>query len=182
MKNAIAGLLLVLGLIGCNKNLPMKNTETGNTIVPLRQKVKTVTILGTYAWDAETNRQGGTGGDSDFFWERVDNTKGSLVAKNGTTVEVVPKSFAAIDKRYIKSLPALRDGRIGYKDIRPGTVAVFKTGDGHYGKLRIKGYRALHDFGFKEAREYLSPSWKKFVLAKPNSKNYHLVVEYVLYN
>ena len=58
---------------------------------------------------------------------------------------------------------------------------MFKTGEGHYGKLRIKGYRALHDFDFKEAREHLSDSWKTFVLRKQNTQKYHLVVEYKLY-
>jgi len=181
MKNTVLSLLLVLGLIGCNKNEPMKNDEMNKGVKSTTQNIKTATILGTYTWDVETNQQGG-GGNTDFWWERVDDTKGNLIAKNGTTVEVVSKGFATIDKQYIERLPALRDGRISHTDIRPGTVAVFKTGDGHYGKLRIKGFRASHDFGFKEAKEYLSPSWHKFVLTKPNTKNYNLVVEYVLYN
>ncbi len=172
MKNIVLGLLLVLGLVGCNKTASVKNEG---------KRYASTVILGTYSWDVETNTLG-PNRQSDFWWQRVDETTGNLVAQNGTTVEVVTNDFETTDKSYISQLPALRDGRISHQHILPGTVALFKTAEGHYGKLRIKGYRALHDFDFKEAREYLDDTWKEYVLRKPNNEKYHLVVEYVLYN
>ncbi|WP_296823747.1 hypothetical protein [Sulfurovum sp.] len=160
--------------------MPVKSEALGSSVEKTESKTKTTTILGTYSWDVETDTLGSTS-KSDFWWERIDTTKGNLVAQNGTTVEVTAKDFASIDKKYIQQFPVLRYGRINYSDIKPGTVVMFKTGEGHYGKLRIKGYRALHDFDFKEAREYLEASWKNFVMHKQDIKSYHLIVEYTLF-
>ncbi len=176
MIKIVMSIWVVLGLTGCNKDVAVKD----NVVQKAPTTYSTTVILGTYSWDVETDTLGSTP-KSDFWWQRVDGKTGNLVAKNGTTVEVVSKDFDSIDENYIKQFPALRDGRISNSEIKPGTVAMFRTGEGHYGKLRIKGYRALHDFDFKEAREHLSDSWKTFVLRKPNTQKYHLVVEYKLY-
>lgn len=171
MKNIILGLLLVLGVVGCNKSEPV--TSEGKTY-------SSTVILGTYSWDVESNTLG-PNRQSDFWWQRIDDTRGNLVAQNGATVEVISHNFDMINKSYISKFPALRDGRINNQDIKPGTIALFKTAEGNYGKLRIKGYRALHDFDFKEAKEHMDASFKEYVLQKPNNEKYHLVVEYELY-
>jgi len=171
MKNIVLGVLLTLGVVGCNKNDPA--ASVGKTYA-------STVILGTYSWDVETDTLG-TNRQSDFWWERVDAKTGNLVAQNGATVEVVNDNFDSINKNYIAQLPALRDGRISHNHIIPGTVALFKTAEGHYGKLRIKGYRALHDFDFKEAKEHMDATFREHVLRKPNNQKYHLVVEYELY-
>ncbi len=139
-----------------------------------------IVILGTYNWDVESASLD-SGSKSDFWYQRVDETHGNLIAQNGTTLEIVHLPYEQIDKKSILQLPALRDGRINSFDLKPGTVAVFKTVEGNYGKLKIKGFKSLHDFDFKEAQKYLDESWKHFVLKKPNTKKYHLVVEYKLY-
>ena len=175
------GVYLLVGALliaGCQKELPQTATPHPTTIHTTPHQT---VILGTYGWDVESNRLISTP-KSDFWYQRADKTHGSLNAQNGTTIEVVKESYASIDKASIMRRPALRDGRISNVDLKAGTVAIFKTTEGHYGKLKIKGFKALHDFNFKEAREYLDSSWQSFVLKKPDTKRYHLVVEYTLYN
>jgi len=64
--------------------------------------------------------------------------------------------------------------------LKPGCVIVFRTSRGKFGKLRIVGYRALHDFSFPEAVN-LSEDWKRFVLSKPDNPQYHLQVRWALF-
>ncbi|HHD78317.1 MAG TPA: hypothetical protein ENK98_01560 [Epsilonproteobacteria bacterium] len=179
MKGIIISIIVIFGSVACN-NLSVKNGALDSTIEKMRGESKITTILGTYAWDVETNTQGSSP-KSDFWLEWMTASKGSLVAQNGTTVEVVKRDFDSIDKKVLQSYPAFRDGRIDNDRLKVGTVAFFKTSEGHYGELKIIGFKALHDFDFKEAQAHLDPSWKRFVLAKPNRKKYHLVVKYRLY-
>ena len=175
MKQIIISLAVFIFMVGCTENNVVQPNSAGQS-----QPGKMVTILGTYAWDIE-NGQLETSQKSDFWYQRVDDTHGNLIARNGTTIEIVKKSYTQIDKNYMKQFPVFRDGRISNSDLKVGTVAVFKTAEGHYGKLKIKGFRALHDFDFPEAQQYLDQSWRNFVLGKPNTKKYHLMIEYQLY-
>ena len=172
MQRLIIIAISLLFIIGCSSSTPnIKNSSS---------KSKTITLLGTYTWDVESGTLGGSDSNVDFWWERVDAKTGHLIPRNGTTVEITKKSFASLDKAYMKTFPIFRDGRVSSSDIKVGTVVMFKTAEGNYGKLRIKGFRSIHDFSFKEAREHINDSWKKMVLKKPNNRKYHLVVEYVL--
>ena len=175
MKKIVFIILIALGLLGCNKNIPTK--VTSSKVI----SSKVVTLLGTYTFDVESGKQGLSTPLNDFFWQRVDSKTGNLMPQNGTTVEITKKSFELVDKAYMKQFPIFRDGRVSSSDIKVGKVVMFKTAEGNYGKLRIKGFRSLHDFDFKEAQEHISPSWKKYVLKKPNTKKYHLIIEYKLY-
>jgi hypothetical protein len=58
-------------------------------------------------------------------------------------------------------------------------VAV-RTRDGKFAKLEVVGRRELHDFSFPEAK-YLDPAMRAFLLSRPNVKEYHLEVRWVLY-
>ena len=42
------------------------------------------------------------------------------------------------------------------------------------------GYRDLHDTGFPEAR-HLTPEWIRFARSRPNRKEYHLELDWVLF-
>lgn len=169
MKKLLLIPIIALGLLGCSQNTPTPN-KTQNT-----------TLLGTYTWDVESNKQGDSHSRVDFWYQRKDANSGALVSKNGTTIEVVDLEYSAITKNDITSRPMLRDGRISSSNLKVGTVAIFKTSEGNFGKLRIVGFKALHDFDFKEARENTSQSTKKYLLSKPNNRKYHLVVEYQLF-
>jgi hypothetical protein len=173
MRQIVYALSWMMLVVGCNNTQPQ-------VVDAKPTQDKTVVILGTYNWDVETNSLK-SDSNSDFWYQRVNATQGNLIAQNGTMVEVVNKPYNKIDKQYIASLPALRDGRIDSHALKVGTVAIFKTAEGHYGKLKIKGFKSLHDFNFPEANRYLDDSWKSFVLRKPNTKKYHLVLEYKLY-
>jgi hypothetical protein len=45
---------------------------------------------------------------------------------------------------------------------------------------KVVRYRDLHDFSFPEAN-LLDAGWREFALKHPNTNNYHLEVEWVLY-
>ncbi len=167
---------ILIGIIGCSTTTVDLSRKQDKV-----EKYNTTIILGTYTWDAETDKLGGSTSLDDFWWQRVDDTHGNLMAKNGATVEVSTKSFDNIDKHYIKSFPILRDARISSSDIKVGTVAMFRTVEGRYGKLEIIGFKALHDFDFKEIKKHATDSWKKFVLAQKDTKEYHLMIKYHLY-
>jgi hypothetical protein len=175
MKKTILTTIIALGLLGCSQNTPTPQKTTVVSTTPSKQ----ITILGTYNWDVESGKLGSSK-TSDFWYRRIDSNSGHLVAKNAATIEVVDLEYSAISKEDITSRPVLRDGRIAPHNLKVGTVAIFKTAEGNYGKLRIKGFRALHDFSFKEAQD-LTQQWRAFVLKKPNTQKYHLVVEYQLF-
>jgi hypothetical protein len=160
-------------IVGCQNNTPQVVSNQ-----PIEDK--TAVILGTYNWDVETNTLG-SNPKSDFWYRRSDAKHGSLVVSNGAMIEMVSKPYEKIDKEFITSMPLLRDGSIDSSNLKVGTVAVFQTAEGHYGKLKIIGFKALHDFNFKEAQKYLDKEWREFVLRKPDTKKYHLVVKYKLY-
>lgn len=175
MKQLVIGLVASLLIVGCADNQAVQPSGVSHS-----QVGKTVTILGTYGWDVESGALK-SDAQSDFLYQRVDDSHGNLIAKNGTTIEMVKIPYAQIDKNTMKQFPVFRDGHIGNSDLKVGTVAVFKTAEGHYGKLMIKGFRSLHDFNFLEAQQYIHQSWRNYVLKKPNTRKYHLVVEYQLY-
>ena len=60
-------------------------------------------------------------------------------------------------------------------------LIVFRTAEGNFGKLQIDQYRALHDFSFPEAAQYLSDDMREFLLSEPNFETYHLQVTWKLF-
>ncbi len=175
MKKIVFTAIMILGLIGCSENKPMVKEGVSPSIPS-----KHITLLGTYTWDVESGKLGGSDNKVDFWLDKIDAVTTNLIPKNGATVEVTKKSFASLDKAYLQQFPIFRDGKICNSDIKVGTVAMFKTAEGRYGKLRIVGFKSSHDFDFKEAKKYLDDSYKKYSLRHPINKEYNLVIEYVL--
>jgi len=170
MKMFKRGLLIgvvALLAIGCK---PPGPTET----------YRMMTILGTYHLDIESNKQERSP-KSDLWLEHVDKNSFYLVPKNGMKMAVAnTKILRNISKSSI-ARTTLKSDKIGNAKLAVGTIIVFKTGEGHYGKLQIKGYRSLHSFDFPEARTYLDEDWKRFALNKEDIKQYNMVVAYKFY-
>jgi len=165
-KSILLGIITLL-IIGCKQPQP---TESYNTM----------TILGTYTVDIESQKQGGDS-KNDLWFEHEDKKSFYLVPKNGMRMAVVNnKNFSNISQAFIAKQP-LKNKQIGKENLTVGSIILFKTGEGHYGKLQIKGYRALHDFNFPEAQTYLDKQWRTFVSHRDNVQNYHMVVAYKLY-
>lgn len=141
-------------------------------------------LLGTYTWDAETDDfpQFGKAESKkgDIWWQQETREKQSLVPRNGSLViEVHDKDFAELTAEDLKVLRySLKP--ISNEKLVPGAIIALRTAEGNYAKLKVIGYRALHDFTFREAA-VLRESWKSMVLNKDNKENYHLEVEWVLY-
>ena len=61
----------------------------------------------------------------------------------------------------------------------PDTVLALRTREGNFAKIRVIGYRDLHDFSFDSAK-YVDDHWRLFSVREPN-RPYHLEVEWTLY-
>lgn len=163
----ILAILTSVIVLGCTTNQ-----------IASRQPSKTTTILGTWAWDVESNRMGGRS-DADFWWEQVNDADRYLVPLNGAKAAIVEgQVFEGIDLDYIRGI-ALSQESIAGVALEPGAIVVFRTASGRAGKFQVVAYKALHDFDFPEAAA-LSEGWKRFALSKPNTQLYHLQVRWTL--
>jgi hypothetical protein len=139
-----------------------------------------MTILGTYNLDIESKNQKSTP-KSDLWLEHVDKNSFYLVPKNGMKMAIAKTNrLSNITKESI-ARETLEDKKIGNDKLTVNTIIVFKTGEGHYGKLQVQGYRPLHSFNFPEAQTYLDEDWKRFALSHDNVKKYNMVVAYKFY-
>ena len=133
-----------------------------------RGAYSTAVLPGTWTWDVDSNSFGGDG-QSDFWWEQVYETNRYLVPQNGAVAAVVSgRRFEAVDERFTRQqhLSSARiSGSDRAADLSPGTVVVFRTSQGRYGKLQVIRYRAIDDFRFPEA-SHLSPPWRDFATTK----------------
>ena len=129
----------------------------------------TTVILGTRHWDVESNSQGAYTGLSDFWWEQVNETTRYLVPQNGATASVVGgihfDDIDAFSAQHQALFPGMIPGADKGGALKPGTVVVFKTAEGHYGKLQVIRYRPLDDFAVPAATQ-LSKVWPKFASGK----------------
>ena len=139
-----------------------------------------MTILGTYNLDIESKSQKSTP-KSDLWLEHVDEKSFYLVPKNGMRMAIAKTNrLNNISKESIIR-ETLENKKIGNDKLTVNTIIVFKTGDGHYGKLQVQGYRSLHSFNFPEAKTYLDEDWKRFALSHDDVKKYNMVVAYKFY-
>jgi hypothetical protein len=168
-------LAMALCTLGCGGKQPEPPANV--TIIP-----------GTFSWDAATGQLSAAMGD--LAWEQVSETTRNLTPMHGTRIKLIEnRPFDDISLRFIKkqsltahSLSASDEGGL----LRVGSVAVFRTSQGRYGKLRVEGFRSLHDFSFPEIAAAFSDTsrfnaWKSAAARKPNMEKYHLVVKWVLY-
>jgi hypothetical protein len=149
-----------------------------NAQVKSDQAYKTTTVLGTWAWNVESDRLCKSE-DGDFWWERVDANSGYIVPLNGAEAAVVTgKDFETIDAKSVQKA-ALSKEKIASETLKPGAIVIFRTGKGEVGKFQVVGYKSSHNFDFPEAK-HLTDKWKKFTLSKPESPAYHLQVKWGL--
>jgi hypothetical protein len=130
-------------------------------------------LLGTWTWDAETdsfpffstpNHKRG-----DIWWEQAGDNKQNLIAQNGAVLaEIREVKFEDVTPEYLAGLEYTLKVIAGAR-LTPGAIIGIRTAEGNHVKLKVMGYRALHDFSFKEA-ENLSPGWRAFVLGKDDKK------------
>lgn len=136
-------------------------------------------IMGTWSWDIETNSQGRSD-FSDVWWQQVDDVQQFLVPLRRAAVIVVDtKEYDSIT---IDDLTNTRFSRQRIENIHlePGTVLALRTTEGNLAKIRIIGYRELHDSSFADA-QFARPTWLDYLLTRPNRLKYHLEVEWTLY-
>jgi hypothetical protein len=138
-------------------------------------------ILGTWTWDIETNKQGGDVKGVDVRWEQATATEQYLVPLNGAGLIVFDKKkeFEKITREDLAELK-YSDEKLANDALAPGTVVALRTNEGNFAKLKVVKYRELHDFSFPEAK-LLNEAMKEFMLKSPNTKKYHIEVEWVLY-
>jgi len=153
---------------------------------------QTALIPGTCTWDAESNKIM-RGDNVDFWWEQVTDTERFLAPNNDAKAAVVSgQDYSTVTLGFIRA-QTLSEDRICGSDrngvLEPGTIVIFKTAEGNFGKLRVVGYRALHDLSFSELSA-LAPDmfisipeneFDKLLQNAPNIERYHLEIEYRLF-
>lgn len=179
MKTSFISTMLVVLIFSIAIQAQLKTEESAFDLSAAGQTV----LLGTYIWDADTDNfpaeqlNGKTG---DIWWRQETREKQSLVPLGGTLIiELRDRDFNSLtadDLKVVRYSPK----PISNDRLVPGAVIALLTAEGNYAKLRVVGYRPLHDFSFKEAM-ILRESWKSMVLNKPDKEKYHLEVEWVLY-
>ncbi len=136
-------------------------------------------IMGTWYWDIESNKQGKLPG-SDLWWQQVDQVQQFLTPLGGTGITLLErKDFDAIGADDLKNVK-YRRCPIENVEFESGSILGIKTADGNYVKMRIVGYRDLHDVSFTDI-QYARPSWSAFLLSRPNRPNYHLEVDWMIF-
>jgi hypothetical protein len=169
-------LLLAIGLAGCKKKgrTPAPPLKSGTTVIP-----------GTFAWDAETDTIVLPEGGGDLWWEHASPAQRFLTPVRGTEAAVVKNTrYEEIDGTFLTHWRLPKEKIAGADDggqLAPGSVVVFRTAEGNPGKLRVVGYRSLHDFSFPEAVAF-SDEWKSKALEQPNVERYHIEVEWQLFS
>ena len=180
MKTRFISTLLAVFVFSIAIQAQIKVDEPGFDLSAAGQTV----LLGTYTWNAETDdfppfgkAEDKTG---DIWWRQETDSKQSLVPRNDALIiEVHDRDFAGLT---VEDLKVLRYSPrpVSNESLVPGAVIALRTAEGNFAKLKVVGYRALHDFSFKEAG-MLRQDWKTYVLNKSDKENYHLEVEWVLY-
>ena len=184
ISTAILGAAICLS--GCATRRERKVSAQKQEVPAQKENVsayRRTVLLGTRAWDAESDKQDSRD-TADFWWEHATDIERYLVPRNGSRAKLVSHAdFDRIGPSFIDRQDLSR-AKISGSDhgglLRPGSVVVFRTAEGNWGKLQVERYRALHDFSFPEAA-YLSEKTKRFFLTKPNREVYHLQVRWQLF-
>ena len=135
-------------------------------------------IPGTWSWRIEGNTI--ATGSADLFWEQVSGSERNLVPRGGAAWAVLKgKRFEKVGLAGLRGA-SYSDDKLPGSSLRPGTVLALRTRDGKLAKLKVVGYRCLHDTSFPEAR-HLSPGWVRFARGRPNVQEYHLELDWALF-
>jgi hypothetical protein len=136
-------------------------------------------VLGTWTWKIEGDKLGGND-RADFWWEQVTDTKRQLVPHGGAGWAILRgKPFEKITRQDLAKID-YSTAKLPGALLVPQTVVAVRTADAKFAKMQVVRYRDLHDFSFPEAR-HLKAEWIRFALQRPNIKDYHLEVSWVLY-
>lgn len=168
---------IVVGWAGCKgkDQPPIPVWKSGTTVIP-----------GNAAWDAETDSMVHSSDtpSADLWWEMVSETQRYLIPCNDARAAVAKhKSYEEITGRHLERWHMPREklsGSDGDDRLQPGTVIAFRTAEGTLGKLRIVGFRPLHDLSFPEAGVY-TEAWKAEAANRPNYERYHIEIEWTLF-
>ena len=136
-------------------------------------------ILGTYSWDIETNSQRGPA-RMDVWWEQVRTGVQFLVPQAGAGFGIV--NDVPFDKLGQAELSKLRyiPERLPNTALSRGTIFGLRTSEGNFARVQVVGYRDSHDFSFESA-QIIPEDRRALGLKRPNVKNYHLEVSWVLF-
>lgn len=173
LRSVSVALLFSMVLPDCHAACAQSPPDPMITESPVRRSV----ILGSWMWDLESDHLGSSSA-SDLFWEQIDAEKRALNAMVGIAL-LGEHKLAEIGLPELVAAKYQQHPITGDK-LRPGTVVALQTREGNLAKLRVLRYRALHDFDFPQAKQ-LTEEWRDFVRTKPNTKEYHLEVEWVLF-
>ena len=100
------------------------------------------TINGTWRFDLD---EGTSGGTQDVWWNRINATDSSLEPLNGSRITSLGSiNFNGVTKGSVEAM-ALGSATIPNTALPVGTVVVYKTSDGRYGKMKVKGYSGNQD-------------------------------------
>ncbi len=164
--------------IGCESDSP--STE------PQAITYATSVILGTWIWDVDADALDGAAADGDLWLSHQDTATGAktLVPQNSATaLQVYGADFDAITAAFVQAQPltgaTINASNVG-GTLTVGSIVVFQTTAGTYGKFRVLGYRESQDFTFGEAALLTQPMRDMFN-TNPNVINYHLEVEWELF-
>lgn len=103
------------------------------------------TIKGTWNFDFDSGTGGGNipyapGAVNDVWWERITATQSKLVPRNGARFAVLGiENFGAVSWEQA-STTTLSNAEILDTNLNVGTVIVYITNAGRYGKFRINGF------------------------------------------
>lgn len=131
--------------------------------INLQVECATHTIInGTWTWDVETNSLGS--GQTDFWWQQETSTVRSLVPSNGAlaALETI-EAFENIDLSFVQNA-SLFSTQLSGSDVDPelvpGSVVLFRTAEGRYGKLQVIEYLPLE--GSEVKNYHLKVAWRLF--------------------
>lgn len=148
--------------------------------VELGKEFHTV-LLGTFNWDVDTNSLGVDDNSDDFQLSHSDAKYFRIFGAEGSSfVQAKNISYEDIDKDYVKNTK-LSLATLDNNDLVEGSIVVFKTNGGHYGKFIIESYSSSHDFDSPEGQKYLRESWKEFSLNKPAIQRYNMHLRWMLF-
>lgn len=171
---------------------------------------KATTIIGTWMWDAESDNLWIASNEEfkfkpetidasladvvDLYWEQVSVTERYLIPWNGAKAKLIQDGdFDSIDAAFIKN-QNLSTEKISGSDegvqLNPGTIVVFETAEGNFGKFQVEQYVSTYDITFPEAEKHYTTYWKEATRKNWNNvvavgqdiiEKYHLRVKWELF-
>lgn len=132
--------LCIIGLFGsCDDDT--NPTSPDPTVYSSGQLV----IRGTWTCDLDLGIEGGSGSNTDFWWQQVNNTERYIVPRNNATFSVLGiRDFDSITyselTRLSYSSEKINGSNAAYNRIPQGAVVAYITNEGRYGKFRVDIY------------------------------------------